>query len=156
METSLNRSANVWNSELGEFISEDHRRFAEVLRDLKPTYSLVYIPKADRTTQHDREKPWAILESPKNLPPYIVRYLSEAEMANPQAVLGWLISGDLDRNSPQAILQQIEAEEKARQLMELKRREDELEDMLDFNTFVLSGGRDKRHNIRHEGKVFRR
>ena len=66
-------SANVYSSELGEFINEDHRRFAEILHDLKPSYSLQYIPKNARVTEDDRVKPWRIIDAPDGYEPYIVR-----------------------------------------------------------------------------------
>lgn len=156
METSLGQASTVWNSELGEFISEDHRRVAEIIHDYKPTYSLVYIPKADRVTPEEIAKPWAILESPPNLPQYIVRYLSEVEMSNPTAVVAWLFAGDLDRHRPGDVMRRIEAEENARQLLSMKQREDELEDIIDFGSFVASGGRDKQHTFKHNGQVYRR
>ena len=156
METSLGQASTVWNSELGEFISEDHRRFAEVLKDLKPTYSLVYIPKADRVSPDEIAKPWAILEQVAGKPQYIVRYLSEVEMSNPQAILAWCLAGDLDRNRPGDVWRRIEAEENARQLMALKKREDELEDIMEFGAFVATGGRNKQHTFKHNGQTYRR
>ena len=156
METSLNRSAAVWNSDLGEFISDDHQHFAEILHDLKPTYSLVYIPKNERVTADDRSKPWAILEDRPGKPPYIVRYLTEVEMNRPQEVLSWLLEGDLDRNRPVDVLARIEARENAERLMAMKRREAELEDIISFGSFVASGGRDKLHTFHHNGQTYRR
>lgn len=156
METSLGKASTVWNSELGEFISESHRRVAEIIHDYKPTYSLVYIPKADRVTPEEVAKPWAILEEVPGKPQYIVRYLSETEMNDPTAVVAWLFAGDLDRQNPASVLRRIEAEENARQLLALKAREDELEDILEFGAFVHSGGRNKLHDFKHNGQTYRR
>lgn len=156
MQTSLGQASTVWNSDLGEFISEDHRRFAEVLKDLKPTYSLVYIPKADRVTPDEIAKPWAILEAAPGKGQYIVRYLSEVEMQKPQEILAWCLAGDLDRSRPGDIWRRIEAEENARQLMALKKREDELEDIMEFGAFVSTGGRNKLHDFKHNGQTYRR
>lgn len=139
--------ARVWNSDLGEFINEDHRRFAEILRDLKPTYSLEYIPVSARETAEDREKPWRIIDSPDGLQRYVVRYMSEAEMLNPTAILSWLLAGDIVRHGAENVLRRIESEENARKLMELKRQEDELEDRIEYASFLVSGGRDKKHTI---------
>lgn len=148
METSLGKSAISWNSELNEFVSDDHVRLAAVLHDYKPTLSLVYIPKKDRTTPTDHLKPWAILDSPAYLPPHIIRYLSDEEMKNPTAVLKWIFAGDLEKNRPKDVLARIEAEQAAEQLMELKWQEDDLEDRLEHVEFLASGGRDKKHTIR--------
>lgn len=141
------QGAQVWNSDLGEFINEDHRRFAEILHDLKPTYSLEYIPIAARETEQDRAKPWRIVDSPDNLAPYVVRYLSETEMLNPQAILSWLLAGDIVRHGAASVLQRIEAEENARRLMDLKRQEDEMADRIEYAAFLTSGGREKKHTL---------
>lgn len=141
-------SANVYSSELGEFINEDHRRFAEILRDLKPTYSLQYIPKNARETEDDRLKPWRIIDAPEGYEPYIVRYMSEVEMNDPQGILAWLIEGDVVRHGAQNIVRSIEARENARKLMEYKRQQDDLDDRIDHAAFLATGGRNKLHTIK--------
>lgn len=156
MITSLGQSAQVYNSDLGEFVRDDHVRFAEILQDLKPSYSLVYIPQKDRKTPEDQQKPWAILDSPDNTAPYIVRYMSEEEMKEPHKILAWLFDGDIVRHGAQNVLARIEAEEKAKQLLEFKRREDELEDMIELGEFMFTGGREKKHTVTHNGKKFER
>ncbi len=156
METYLGQSANVYNSDLGEFVNDDHVHFAQVLQDLKPTYSLVYIPVKDRTTPEEKQKPWAILDSPDNAPQYIVRYMSQEDMKEPHKVLAWLFDGDIVRHGAENVLKRIEAEENAKKLMDFKRREDELEDILEFGEFAMSGGRSKLHTFTHNGKKFGR
>lgn len=156
METSLGQSAQVFNSDLGEFVREDHVHFAQILKDLKPTYNLVYIPVKDRTTPEEKQKPWAILDKPDNMPEYIVRYMSEEDMKQPHKIIAWLFEGDVVRHGADNILKRIEAEENAKKLMELKRQEDELEDRIEFGAFIMSGGRDKLHTVRHDGKKFER
>lgn len=156
METSLGQSAQVFNSDLGEFVREDHVHFAQILKDLKPTYNLVYIPVKDRTTPEEKQKPWAILDRPDNMPEYVVRYMSEEDMKQPHKIIAWLFDGDVVRHGADNILKRIEAEENAKKLMELKRQEDELEDRIEFGAFIMSGGRDKLHTVRHDGKKFER
>lgn len=156
MITSLGQSAQVYNSDLGEFVRDDHMRFAEILQDLKPTYKLVYIPVKDRSTPEEHLKPWAILDKPENLPEYIVRYISEEEMKEPHKILAWLFDGDIVRHGADNVLRRIEAEEQAKQLLELKRREDELEDRIEIAEFFVSGGRDKKHTFTYNGKKYNR
>lgn len=147
METNLGKSSIAWNSDLNEFISDDHARLAAVLSDYKPTLSLIYIPKKDRATAADHAKPWAILDSPAYLPQHIIRYLSDEEMKNPTAVLKWIFAGDLEKNRPKDVLARLEAEQAAEQLMELKRQEDDLEDRLEHVEFLATGGREKKHTV---------
>jgi len=156
MATSLGQSPQVYNSDLGEFVRDDHVRFAEILKDLKPTYSLVYIPQKDRSTPEEHQKPWAILDKPDSLQEYIVRYLSEEEMKEPHKILAWLFDGDLTRHGANNVLKRIEAEENAKQLLELKRQEDELEDRMEIAEFFVTGGRDKKHTFTYNGKKFER
>ena len=156
METFLGQSPNVYNPDLGEFVREDHMHLAQVLKDLKPTYNLVYIPVKDRTTPEEKQKPWAILDRPDNLPEYVVRYISAEEMKQPHKVLAWLFDGDIVRHGAENVLKRIEAEENAKKLLNFKRQEEELEDRIDYADFLFTGGRDKKHTITHNGKKFER
>lgn len=156
MFSTLGQSAQVYNSDLGEFVSDDHKRFAEILQDLKPTYSLVYIPKKDRTTPEDHQRPWAILDKPDNQREYIVRTMSDEDMKEPHKIIAWLFDGDIVRHGAQNVLKRIEAEENAKQLLELKKQEDDLEDRLEIIEFLASGGRDKKHTVTYNGKKFSR
>lgn len=149
METSLNRSATVWNSELGEFINEKHAHLAQVLQDYKPTLSLVYIPKQDRDATDT--KPWAILDSPANMPAHIIRYLTDKEMEDPAAVLTWIFEGDLDKHRPNDVFARMEAKRAAEELMNLKKQEEDLADYLDLFEFAA---KTNKHTWKHDGKVY--
>lgn len=147
MESHLGSSPISWNSDLNEFISDDHAHLAAILNDYKPTLSLVYIPKKNRVTLAEQAKPWAIMDSPAYLPPHIIRFLSDEEMKNPQAILKWIFLGDLEKNRPQDVLARIEAEQAADELMALKRQEDQLADTMDHMAFVASGGRERKNTL---------
>lgn len=150
METTLNRSSQVYNSDLGEFISEAHAHLAQVLNDYKPTLSLVYIPKKDRSA--DDTKPWAILDSPANLPPHIIRYMSDAEMQNPAEILAWIFEGDLDKHRPDDVFARMEAKRAAEELMNLKRQEEELADHMDLIDFAV---KTNKNTWKHDGRTYR-
>jgi hypothetical protein len=156
MFSTLGQSPQVYNSELKEFVNDDHQRFAEILQDLKPTYSLVYIPKKDRTAPEDHQRPWAILDKPDNQREYIVRTMSDEDMKEPHKIIAWLFDGDIVRHGAENVLKRIEAEENAKQLLELKKQEDDLEDRLEIIEFLASGGRDKKHTVTYNGKKFSR
>lgn len=150
--TIFGNSAGTWSSEFGEFISDDHQRMAEVLQDLNPNLSLAFIPQRDR--QAGDTKPFAIVEARPGFEPQIIRYLSIQEMDNPSQILAWCAAGDLVRNRPQDVLARIEREENMAELMELKRREDELEDILDMGAFVGRTPLNK-YRLKSGGKVYR-
>lgn len=156
MSTTLTNDPKVWNSDHGQFINENHRRFAEILSDFKPTYSLVFIPEVDRTSPEDHAKPFAILDSPDGMPAYVVRYLSVQEMETPEKILTWLFLGDTVRHGAENVFKRIQAEEDAKKLMEMKNREDELEDMAEFAKFMFDGGNRGLHTFKHDGKVYNR
>lgn len=136
----------TYDPDLGEFVSDVHVHLAAIIHDYKPTFSLVYIPKKD---QSGFEKPWAIVERDPRFGEHIIRYLSVEEMKNPAAVLAWLFEGDQDKQGTNTVLQRIENQARAQQLLELKRREDEIDDEIEHLDFYLSGGRQKLHTIQH-------
>jgi hypothetical protein len=140
----------TYDSDLGEFVSDSHVHLAAVIHDFNPDMSLVYIPKKDQT---GFEKPWAIVERSLHFGEHIIRYLDNEEMKNPAAVLAWLFEGSQRHNDTRDILARIEREATAQKLLDLKRQEEELEDMADHMQFYLTGGRDKLHTIRHGGGV---
>lgn len=150
METTLNRASHVWNSDLGEFVDERHAHLAQILQDYKPTLSLVYIPKQQR--DETDTKPWAILDSPANLKPHIIRYLSDMEMEKPQEVLAWIFEGDLDKHRPDDVFARMEAKRAAEELFRLKKEEDELGDFYEKLEFAA---KTNLHTWKHNGRTYR-
>lgn len=149
METSLNRSSTVWNSDLGEFISDAHAHLAQVLQDYKPTLSLVYIPVKDRDATDT--KPWAILDSPANMAPHIIRYMSDEEMQKPAEVLSWIFEGDLTKHRPDDVFARMEAKRAAEELMNLKKQEEELADHMELIEFAA---KTNKNTWWHNGKKY--
>jgi len=149
METSLNRSSTVWNSDLGEFISDAHAHLAQVLQDYKPTLSLVYIPVKDR--DETDTKPWAILDSPANMAPHIIRYMSDEEMQKPAEVLSWIFEGDLTKHRPDDVFARMEAKRAAEELMNLKKQEEELADHMELIEFAA---KTNKNTWWHNGKKY--
>jgi hypothetical protein len=149
METSLNRSSTVWNSDLGEFISDAHAHLAQVLQDYKPTLSLVYIPVKDR--DETDTKPWAILDSPANMAPHIIRYMSDEEMQKPAEVLAWIFEGDLDKHRPDDVFARMEAKRAAEELMNYKKQEEELADHMELIEFAA---KTNKNTWWHNGKKY--
>lgn len=147
--TVLFGSATVYDSTLGEFVSDDHVRLARVINDYKPTLSLVYIPRENRDATDT--KPWAILERDERFGEHIIRYLSDEDMKRPDQVLAWIFDGDQDKHGANALIQRFDAQDRAKQLLAMQRDIDEREDMRDKVAFLASGGRDKLHSVRLGG-----
>lgn len=139
--------AGTWSSEHGEFISDKHRRFAEVLHDYKPSMSLVFIPGKDR--QEGEKFPFAIVEQLPGREPQVIRYLTEVAMNEPENILAWLYEGDLAHQRPVDVLDMIEAKERAQRVLQQKKWQEDAEDRQDAIAFYATGGRQKLHSIRH-------
>ncbi len=150
MTTALAHSSQVWNSDLGEFVSDAHVHLAQVLNDYKPTFSLVYIPQKDRDAEDT--KPWAILDSPANMPAHIIRYLSDQEMQRPAEVLAWIFEGDLDKHRPDDVFARMELKRQAEELMNLKKQEEELADHYELIEFAA---RTNKNTWKHNGRTYR-
>lgn len=151
VSTHLAENSHTWDSDTESFISSKHQRLAQVLHDYNPYFSLVFIPPKDR--DETDTKPFAILDSSPAHAPYIVRYLSEAEMDNPNEILGWVFAGDLSKHRPVDVFQRMELERQAGELLTHKQREAELEDQADFIDFLWR--RSPKHTIKHNGQVYR-
>jgi hypothetical protein len=152
METHLKDAAGVWDSDSGAFISSKHQRLAEILHDYNPYFSLVWIPPENRDATDT--KPFAILNSSPSRPQHIIRYLSEAEMNEPEKIMSWVFEGDLDRNNPQTVFARIEARDRAAKLFELKAKQEEAEAREDFAGFVF--GSRSPNTFRHNGQTYRK
>ena len=152
METNLGKSAGVWDSSLGQFISANHERVAQMVADYNPYFSLVFIPERDR--DETDTKPYAILDSSPGKPPYIVRYLSVAEMENPTEIVEWMFMGDLTKHRPADVFDRIQARESAELLVQLKEKEDQMEQDADFAGFVFGS---RSPNVwKHNGQTYRK
>lgn len=149
METHLGSSPVAWDSTLGCFVSDRHVALAAALNDYNPYFSLVFIPPKDRDATDT--KPWAILDSSPAHPPYIMRYLSDAEMENTQEVLAWVFKGDMSKHRPVDVFDRIAAEERAEQILKLKEKADHLAEAEDFGKFMFSNR--SPNYIRHNGKT---
>jgi len=134
MDTHLHQNSHVWNSDLNCFISTKHQQLAEVLHDYNPYFSLVFIPPAQRTETDT--KPFAILDSSPGKRPYIVRYLTTAEIDNTQEVLAWVFEGDLTRHRPSDVFSRIEARERAEKALAIKAEMDYREEEMDKYEFI--------------------
>jgi len=155
METHLSENATVWDSATGAFISTAHQRLAEVLNEYNPYFSLVFIPPANRDATDT--KPFAILDSSPGKPKHIIRYLSEREMENPSEIIGWIFNGDMSKHRPVDVFQRLENERVAKELLDLKAREEEAEAREDFADWVFGEGPGHAGNFaKHNGQTYRR
>lgn len=153
LDAALTVDAPVYDTTYGEFVSAKHARFAEVLHDYNPYFSLVFIPSSqrDETDTH----PFAILDSSPAKPRHIIKHISEREMDNPEEILAWIFEGDLSKHSLNAVIDRALLKKQAAELLQLKRDQDLAAERQELAAALIQGGRDKKHFYRHNGKTFR-
>jgi hypothetical protein len=127
--------------------SGDHRRVAEVISDLFPTVRLIRVDSLHPA--YDPQRPFALVDEPHMLPPYVIRYMRESEVD--QRLVAWLVENNMhDANSKVNRLKILEMAEAA---MKAKR---ELEWMGEKKDMMKSVMKSKKHEYRHNGKVISR
>lgn len=131
--------------EKGKFISQDHSRVAEMIKEYSHDLDLVWIPPEKR--DHDEQFPFAILHSPEGKEPYIVRKVQMQDMN--ENLIAWCWMNDSSKNNRQ-LNSWLEAQEFAQKTLSQKRIEEAKEEQFDFIQTVLQG----KNYFRHNGKVY--
>lgn len=154
MNTFSAGEAKIYDSTVSDFISRKHQRFAEVLADYNESLSLEFVPSMAR--DEDDTKPFRIVENTPERGRQVVKYLTERELDDPEAILLWIWEGDFRKHSPDAIFNRLEAKRLASEILKQKQEDDEREERVDLLANLVSGGRDRKHFFRHGGQTFRR
>ena len=128
----------------GHFVSEKHAYIAEIIQDFNPYLQLVWIPPENRAAE-DTTPPFAVMDTTPGKKPYVVFTIKEDELD--ERVLARLFQGDLSNND---VLAQIEAGEKAQQVMDLKKKMEAAEERQDFIKSVVGS---HKHSFRHHGRI---
>lgn len=128
-------------TETGHWVNEKFAHIAEIIQDYDPTMYLAWIPPEHRT---DNTPPYAVIHHPDGLAPYKMFHLQENELDH--RVIARICRGDLTKMN---VLDQIEAEEAARQILEAKQAMEREEERLDI---VKSIVRSPLHTYKHNGK----
>lgn len=138
-------SAGVYSTEHGQVLDGNAMRFAQILNDYDPHFQLEFIPERDR----GGEAPYRVVNTNPRFPRYVVRYITHAEMETPQKVLAAIWKGDLKHHSAESIMAEIELEEIAARMLQLKRQEEDALETEEMVAFFAGGGRDRKHFLRH-------
>lgn len=144
--------APFYSKEHGQFLPSKATRLAEILQDYNPYLELRFIPSSQRddTDTH----PFAIWDNSPWRGGYPVKHLTEREMEDPQEILRWLFEGDLSKHSSDELWARNKARELAEQVLKAKRDAEIAEERQELAAAVMTGGRDKKHSYRHNGKIF--
>lgn len=126
----------------GYFVSQEHRRIAEIIADYEPTLRLVFIPPSRRDPNNPNEKPFAVAHFPADKEPYIAFYSDTCD----ERLLERVFMNDTSKHDIGA---RLDAAEAAKESIKLKRRIDELEEQADV---ARSMWRSPLHSYKHNGK----
>lgn len=131
--------------ETGHFVSQEHSRVAELIKEYSAELDLVWIPPDKR--DFDEQFPFAILHSPGNREPYIVRKVREEDMN--ENLIAWCWMNDGSKNNRE-LNSWLEAQEYAQKVWNSKILEEVKAEKRDFVTSVLNG----KNYFRHQGRVY--
>jgi hypothetical protein len=127
--------------------SGEHRRVAEIISDLFPTVRLIRVDSLHPA--YNPEQPFALVDEPHMLPPYVIRYMRESEVD--ARLVAWLVDNNMhDADSKVNKLRVLEMAEAA---MKAKRELEWMEEKKDMMKSVMGSNKNE---YRHNGKVIRK
>ena len=136
-------------SQIGGLYSPDHRRIAEVIRDVFPNVHLVRMNES--MEGFNPERPYGLFDRPidLNLPHYLIRTVAESEIDH--RLLAELLKNNL--HDPDAEVNKIQLLEMAYALTEAKHNEEILAERKDILRSAMAS---KKHSWTHDGKTLRK
>ena len=137
-------SAGVYSPEHGQVLDGNAMRLAQILADYNEHFRLEFIPERDRSG----EAPYRVVNTTPGIPMTVVRYITHEEMSTPHKVLAAIWAGDAGRRDANDILLEMELEETAARMLQLKQQEEKALEAEELVAFYISGGRDRRHYLR--------
>ena len=144
--------AGAYSAEHGQVLDGNAMRFAQVVADYNHNFRLEFIPERER----NGEAPYRIVDTTPGLPQNVVRYVSHEQMQQPQKVLAEIFKGDLRHHSANSILTDMELEDAAARLMNLKLQEEKALESEELVAFYLEGGKDGKHYLNYNGHKIER
>jgi hypothetical protein len=127
--------------------SGEHRRVAEVISDLFPTVRLIRVDSLHPA--FNPEQPFALIDEPHMLPPYVIRYMRESEVD--ARLVAWLVDNNMHNKDSK--VNKLRILEMAEAAMKAKRELEWMEEKKDMMKSVMSS---RKNEYRHDGKVLRK
>jgi hypothetical protein len=97
--------ALLLDSRTGAFMSDEHKRVAEAVKQYNPDLKVVFVPPEKR--QFNDNQPFALVHSPVSQVPYVVRRLSHEDLN--MGLIGWIHGNDPDKTDVLAKLDAMHA-----------------------------------------------
>ena len=127
--------------------SGEHRRVAEIISDLFPTVRLIRVDSLHPA--FNPEQPFALIDEPHMLPPYVIRYMRESEVD--ARLVAWLVDNNMHNKDSK--VNKLRILEMAEAAMKAKRELEWMEEKKDMMKSVMSS---RKNEYRHDGKVLRK
>jgi hypothetical protein len=127
--------------------SGEHRRVAEVIQDLFPTVRLIRVDSLHPA--YNPEQPFALVDEPHMLPPYVIRYMRESEVDH--RLVAWLVDNNM--HNADSKVNKLRILEMAEAAMKAKRELEWMEEKKDMMKSVMGSNK---NTYRHNGKVLRK
>jgi hypothetical protein len=131
----------------GHWINEEISRTVEIIRQKWPNLDVKWIPPENRGP---KDAAFAITERLPDGREVVLRHVQTEKEFN-RNVLALIELGDTSKHDTLSI---IEAQERAYREYEQKLFEEQIAEANDFSAFVIRGGRDKLHTVRHNGRKY--
>jgi len=129
----------------GYFVSQEHKRIAEIIVDYDPRLRLVFIPPSERNYGDPTEKPFAVAHFPEGKEPYIAFFAEECD----ERILERLFLNDTQKHDMQA---RLDASDRAKEVIKMKKQIEDDEMKADI---ARSMWQSPLHTYRHNGKKLR-
>lgn len=124
----------------GQMLSAEALRIAEIINDYDPRLELAWVPPNVRTL--NEEHPYAVIYNNPSGGRDVVMRLRETELDHRVLARLW----EVDTAKGSNILSSIEAEESARQAIELKKQQEDLEEKRELAAWMVKAPVGARHN----------
>jgi hypothetical protein len=131
----------------GHFISERVSRVVDIIRETWPMLDVKWIPPEIRSPG---EAAFVIVERLVDGREVVVFHVQTEEEFD-HRILARIEQGD---NAKGGVLESLEAEERALRRYQAKQLQEQIDEQNDFVEFVISGGRDRKNYVRHNGFKF--
>jgi hypothetical protein len=127
--------------------TEKQRRVAAVVKDLFPTVRLTKLDSLHPA--YDPNNPFAVIDEPHMLPPYIIRTLPESEIDH--RIVAWLI--DNNTSDADSKVNKLDILEMANKAVEAKREVEWMEERKDVMASIMKS---KKSSYTHDGTTLRK
>lgn len=127
--------------------TEHQRRVAQVIRDMFPTVRLLKLEPGHPS--FNGEKPFALVDEPNLMMPYVIRTLAESEIDH--RLVAWLVENDMQNSDSK--VNRLQLLEMSHALMKAKAEADWEEERKDLLKSMMKS---KKSTYTHDGKTLRK